>query len=52
MEMLSAFVLFKEEGIKAVERMYPQYQSFVLSNQDKTQTEIKRELLPGQLANP
>ena len=45
MEMLSAFVLFLEEGIGAVERLYPQYKSFVLSNKGKSQTDVKKELL-------
>ncbi len=45
MEMLSAFVLFLEEGIGAVERVYPQYKAFVLSNKNKSQTDVKKELL-------
>lgn len=45
MMMVSAFVLFIEKGIEAVERMYPQYSSFVLSNKGKSTTQVKNELL-------
>jgi hypothetical protein len=45
MEMLSAYVLFLEQGISAVERVYPQHKSFVLSNAGKSQSQVKRELL-------
>lgn len=44
-EMLSAFVLFKEEGLTAVERMYPQHKYFVLENEGKSRSEVKQELL-------
>lgn len=45
MDRLAAYVLFLEGGISAVDRMYPQYRSFVLSNQGKTRTQVKNELL-------
>ena len=45
MMMVSAYVLFIDKGIEAVERMYPQYASFVLGNQGKSKTQVKNELL-------
>ena len=45
MDKLAAYVLFLERGVSAVDRMYPQYRSFVLSNQGKTRTQVKNELL-------
>jgi hypothetical protein len=50
MEMLAAFVLYKEEGMSAVERMYPEHVSFVLSHKNKSQAEVKKELLNRQAA--
>ncbi len=48
MMMVSAFALFIDKGIEAVERMYPQYADFVLSNQGKSKTQVKNELLQTQ----
>jgi hypothetical protein len=50
MEMMAAFVLYQEEGMSAVERMYPQHVAFVRSHKDKTQAEVKKELLHSQAA--
>ena len=44
-EMILAFSLFVDEGIKAVERLYPQHASFVLKNKHKTISAIKDELI-------
>ncbi|MCW3461821.1 hypothetical protein [Chitinophaga nivalis] len=44
-EMILAFVLFKDEGIKAVERMYPQHVLFVLENKNKATSTVQDELL-------
>ncbi len=49
MMMVSAFALFIEKGIEAVERMYPQYTSFVLSNKGKSKTQVKNEVLHSQV---
>ena len=50
MEMLAAFVLFIDKGIKAVEKMYPEHVSFVRRNMKKTKAEVKKELLHTQAA--
>jgi hypothetical protein len=50
MEMMAAFSLFQDEGIKAVERMYPQHVSFVKNHKGKSQAEVKKELLQQQAA--
>ena len=43
--MILAYSLFLEEGMDAVERMYPEYKSFVLSHKGKSVTDVKNELL-------
>jgi len=50
MEMMAAFSLFLDEGMKAVERMYPQHVSFVKNHKGKSQAEVKKELLQQQAA--
>ena len=50
-EKLLAYVLFMDEGMDAVERMYPQYKSFVLSHKGKSVTEVKNELLHSQVVS-
>ena len=45
MEQLQAFNLFRKEGMKAVERMFPEHKSFVKANKDKSYNEVKRELM-------
>ena len=49
-EKLAAFMLFLEEGMEAVQRMYPQHVAFVRSHKDKSSSEVKRELLQSQAA--
>ena len=43
-EMILAFLLYVEEGIKAVENLYPQHKKFVLDNKSKSVKDIKHEL--------
>ncbi len=43
--MLLAFVLYREKGIEAVEKRYPNQRDFVLKNEQNGLTEVKRELL-------
>ncbi len=50
MEMMAAFSLYLDEGMRAVERMYPQDVSFVRSHIGKSQSEVKKELLQQQAA--
>lgn len=50
MEMMAAFSLFLDEGMAAVERMYPQHVEFVRRHVGKTRSEVKRELLQKQAA--
>ncbi len=50
MEMLAAFYLYTDEGMAAVERMYPQHVSFVRHRASKTRAEVKKELLYKQAA--
>jgi hypothetical protein len=50
MEMMAAFTLYKDEGMPAVKRMYPQHAAFVHEHAGKTITEVKRELLEKQAA--
>ncbi len=45
MEQLQAFVLFRNEGMTAVERMFPQHKSFVEANKDKHYQEVKQDLM-------
>ena len=45
MEQLQAFNLFRKEGMKAVERMFPEYKSFVEANKSKSYNEVKQELM-------
>jgi hypothetical protein len=45
MEMMAAFSLYLDEGVGAVERMYPQHVSFVRNHIGKSQAEVKKELL-------
>lgn len=42
--MRSAFVLFKNNGIEAVKRSFPEFEKFCLDNKDKTIDEITEEL--------
>ncbi|MHA4812374.1 hypothetical protein ACX0G9_30050 [Flavitalea flava] len=46
-----AYALFVDEGLAAVERMYPQYKNFVLGHKGKSLTEVKNELLHSQVAS-
>lgn len=48
MEKLAAFVLYLEEGMDAVKRMYPRHVAFVKKRQGKTQSAVKKELLHKQ----
>ncbi len=50
MDMLLAYAIFIDEGMRAVENMYPQYKAFVLTHQGKTVTEVKHELLLDKVA--
>jgi len=50
LEQLAAFSLFLEEGIDAVNRMYPQHIAFVKSHIGKSQAEVKKEVLRTQAA--
>jgi len=50
MDKLLAYALFIDEGMRAVENMYPQYKTFVLSQQGKSVTEVKHELLLDRVA--
>jgi len=50
MEMMAAFSLYLDEGIRAVERMYPQHISFVRNHIGKSQAEVKKELFHHQAA--
>ncbi len=50
MEMIAAYVLYLENGMDAVARMYPQHVSFVQSQKGKSRTEVKNELLHRQAA--
>ena len=50
MERMAAFVLYLEEGIAAVKRMYPRHVSFVQARKGKSQAEVKKELLQAQTA--
>ena len=43
-DMLLAYKTFIDYGIEAVQRAYPQYQAFVLSNKGKTLTQVKHDL--------
>jgi hypothetical protein len=51
MTKVLAYSLFVEKGETAVERMYPQYLSFVLSNKGKSITQVKNELLHSAVAH-
>ena len=42
--MLNAFVLFREQGLKAVETTYPEYKQFVVEHSDRSVREVKNEL--------
>jgi hypothetical protein len=44
-DMLLAYKTFMDSGIEAVERIYPQYRSFVLTHKGKSLTQVKEELL-------
>jgi hypothetical protein len=50
MEMMAAFSLYLDEGMQAVERMYPQHVSFVRDHIGKSQADVKKELLHHQAA--
>jgi len=45
MEQLQAFNLFRKEGMKAVERMFPEHKSFVEANRNKSYNEVKKDLM-------
>jgi hypothetical protein len=44
-KMLQAFILYTEEGIKAVKSMFPQYLDFVDQHKQKSVKEVKNELM-------
>ena len=50
MEKMAAFSLYLDEGMAAVERMYPQHIAFVQHHLDKTMAEVKKEVLHAQAA--
>lgn len=50
MEMMAAFSLFVDKGLAAVKRMYPQHVDFVKAHKNKTEKEVKKELLQKQVA--
>ncbi len=43
-KVLQAFMLYFEEGLESVKRIYPEYYSFVEENKHKTYRQIKKEL--------
>lgn len=43
-DMILAYKTFMDSGIEAVQRMYPQYKSFVLAHKGKSVTQVKQEL--------
>jgi len=45
MEQLQAFNLFRKEGMKAVERMFPEHKNFVEANKSRSYNEVKQELM-------
>jgi len=45
--ILNAFVLFREEGIKAVEDTYPEYKGFVAQHKDWSVRQVKNALFPS-----
>jgi hypothetical protein len=47
-ESLQAFLIFKERGIEAAERVYPDYKDFVLDHADKDYIEVKLMLIKEQ----
>ncbi len=50
LEQLAAFSLFLEEGVDAVNRMYPEHVGFVLARDGKSEREFMVELLHPQAA--
>jgi hypothetical protein len=50
MERMAAFVLYLEEGMAAVKRMYPVHVAFVKERKGKSQAEVKKELMHAQTA--
>ncbi|NSL90384.1 hypothetical protein ECE50_026415 [Chitinophaga sp. Mgbs1] len=45
-----AFGLYLDEGMKAVERVFPEYKHFVLENKNNSFGEVKRKLFTFNLA--
>lgn len=45
MLQLQALALFHTHGMKAVERMFPQFEAFVKANKNRPFQDIKEELL-------
>jgi len=45
MEKMAAFSVYLDEGMTAVERMYPQHIGFVRDHEGKTMAQVKKELL-------
>ncbi|MCW3461822.1 hypothetical protein [Chitinophaga nivalis] len=43
-DMLLVFSLFLDEGIIAVERIFPEYKQFILAHKDKSLSLLKKEL--------
>lgn len=43
-EKLSAFLLYQEKGLGAVERRYPEHLAFVIANKHKTYQNVKDEV--------
>lgn len=50
MERMAAFVLYLEEGMDAVKRMYPRHVAFVKERKGKSQAQVKKELMQVQTA--
>jgi hypothetical protein len=50
MERMAAFVLYLEEGMAAVKRMYPGHVAFVKARKGKSQADVKKELMHVQTA--
>lgn len=44
-EKLQAFIRYKERGIEAVSKIYPDCLEFIINNKDKTYSEVKAMLI-------
>ena len=49
MELMHAFKLYLKEGLKGVERVFPQHKDFVLQHKSKSYQDVKDELLRLEL---